>query len=42
MAEDSDQNYAKAGYHHGLGFAGRPVFMLVDLVRASSGTAFRQ
>jgi maleamate amidohydrolase len=34
MAEDLAQNYAKAGYHHGLGFGERPALILVDFVQA--------
>jgi maleamate amidohydrolase len=34
MADDLDQNYAKAGYHHGLGFGERPALILVDFVQA--------
>src|SRR6516164_7789080 len=34
MAEDLDQNYAKAGYHHRLGFGERPALILVDFVQA--------
>jgi maleamate amidohydrolase len=34
MAEDLDQNYAKAGYHQGLGFGERPALILVDFVQA--------
>ena len=34
MAANLDQNYAKAGYHHGLGFGERPALVLVDFVQA--------
>lgn len=34
MAEDLDANYARAGYHHRLGFGTRPVLLLVDFVEA--------
>jgi maleamate amidohydrolase len=34
MAEELDRNYAKAGYHHGLGFGERPALILVDFVQA--------
>jgi hypothetical protein len=34
MAEDLDRNYAKAGYHHALGFGERPALILVDFVQA--------
>jgi maleamate amidohydrolase len=34
VAEDLSQNYAKAGYHHSLGFGERPALILVDFVQA--------
>lgn len=34
MAEDLERNYARAGYHHGLGFGERPALILVDFVQA--------
>lgn len=34
MAEDLDANYARAGYHHRLGFGRSPVLLLVDFVEA--------
>ncbi|MDQ0393341.1 isochorismatase family protein [Labrys monachus] len=34
MAEDLDANYARAGYHHRLGFGARPALLLIDFVQA--------
>jgi maleamate amidohydrolase len=34
MAEDLDANYAKAGYHHKIGFGERPALILVDFLQA--------
>ncbi len=34
MAEDLDTNYARAGYHHRLGFGRRPALVLIDFVQA--------
>jgi maleamate amidohydrolase len=34
MAEGLDANYARAGYHHRLGFGERPALILVDFVQA--------
>ncbi len=34
MAEDLDSNYARAGYHHRLGFGRRPGLVLIDFVQA--------
>jgi len=34
MAEDLDANYARAGYHHRLGFGVRPALLLIDFVQA--------
>jgi maleamate amidohydrolase len=34
MAEDLDSNYARAGYHHRLGFGRRPALVLIDFVQA--------
>lgn len=34
MAEDLDLNYARAGYHHSLGFGERAALILVDFVQA--------
>jgi maleamate amidohydrolase len=34
MAESLDGNYARAGYHHRLGFGERPALILVDFVQA--------
>ena len=34
MAEDIDTNYARAGYHHRLGFGRRPALVLIDFVQA--------
>jgi maleamate amidohydrolase len=34
MADDLDANYAKAGYHHKIGFGERPALILVDFLQA--------
>ena len=34
MAEDLDANYARAGYHHRLGFGRKPALILIDFVQA--------
>ena len=34
MPENLDRNYARAGYHHELGFGERPALILVDFVQA--------
>lgn len=34
MADDLDANYARAGYHHRLGYGERPALLLVDFVEA--------
>lgn len=34
MAEDLDANYARAGYHHRIGFGRRPALVLIDFVMA--------
>ena len=34
MTEDLDANYARAGYHHRLGFGRRPALVLIDFVQA--------
>jgi len=34
VAEELDRNYARAGYHSGLGFGERPALILVDFVQA--------
>lgn len=34
MAEDLDANYARAGYHHKIGFGEHPALVLVDFVEA--------
>jgi maleamate amidohydrolase len=34
VAEDLDANYARAGYHHRLGFGRRPALVLIDFVQA--------
>lgn len=34
MSESLDNNYARAGYHHRLGFGKRPALILVDIVEA--------
>ncbi len=34
MSEDLDANYARAGYHHRIGFGRRPALILVDFVQA--------
>ncbi|WP_075214272.1 isochorismatase family protein [Mongoliimonas terrestris] len=34
MADDLDANYARAGYHHRLGYGARPALLLVDFVEA--------
>jgi maleamate amidohydrolase len=34
MSEDLDQNYARAGYHHRIGFGRRPALILIDFVMA--------
>jgi maleamate amidohydrolase len=34
VAEDLDVNYARAGYHHRLGFGRRPALVLIDFVQA--------
>ena len=30
MNDDLDANYARAGYHHRLGFGRRPALLLID------------
>jgi maleamate amidohydrolase len=34
VTEDLDANYARAGYHHRLGFGARPALLLIDFVQA--------
>ena len=34
MNDDLDANYARAGYHHRLGFGRRPALLLIDFVQA--------
>ena len=34
MTEDLNANYARAGYHHRLGFGRRPALVLIDFVQA--------
>jgi maleamate amidohydrolase len=34
MAEDLDSNYARAGFHHRIGFGRRPALILIDFVMA--------
>ena len=34
MTDDLDASYARAGYHHRLGFGRRPALLLVDFVQA--------
>ncbi len=34
MTEDLDANYARAGYHHRIGFGRRPALILIDFVMA--------